>query len=148
MIDFTKAKSCLFVTKKVQKMYEELLAGVPGIHVHSQPHAAPANPHAALDASPHPALDAGSPISEGDSGSEAGMRGQARNEGSLKQRVLNDTLTPEFDEETPKHVWKRLPFKYRRWKANRWKRELCYEDGQLRTFLGGVWNHLLKPAGI
>ena len=33
------------------------------------PHAAPANPHAALDASPHPALDAGSPISEGDSGS-------------------------------------------------------------------------------
>lgn len=66
----------------------------------------------------------------------------------LKERILSDTLTPEFDEETPKKVWKRMPFKYRRWKANRWKRELCYEDGQLRTFLGGVWNHLLKPAGI
>ena len=26
--------------------------------------------------------------------------------------------------------------------------ELCYDDGQLRTFLGGVWNHLLKPASI
>ena len=66
----------------------------------------------------------------------------------LKERILNDTLSPEFSEETPKHVWERVPFKYRRWKANRWKRELCYEDGQLRTFLGGVWNHLLKPAGI
>ena len=71
-----------------------------------------------------------------------------RVEGRLKERVLNDTLNPEFDEETPKRVWKRVPFKYRRWKANRWKRELCYDDGQLRTFLGGVWNHLLKPAGI
>ena len=66
----------------------------------------------------------------------------------MKERILNDTINPEFDEETPKHVWKRVPFKYRRWRANRWKRELCYEDGQLRTFLGGVWNHLLKPAGI
>ena len=66
----------------------------------------------------------------------------------LKQRVLNDTLSPEFSEETPKHVWKRVPFKYKRWKSNSWKRELCYEDGQLRTFMGGVWNHLLKPAGI
>lgn len=66
----------------------------------------------------------------------------------LKERILNDTINPEFSEETPKHVWKRVPFKYRRWKSNSWKRELCYEDGQLRTFLGGVWNHLLKPAGI
>ena len=66
----------------------------------------------------------------------------------LKQRVLNDTLSPEFSEETPKHVWKRVPFKYRRWKANRWKRELCYDDSQWNSFLGGVWNHLLKPAGI
>ena len=66
----------------------------------------------------------------------------------LKERILNDILEPEFSEESPKHVWKRVPFKYRRWKANRWKRELCYEEGQWRTFMGGVWNHLLKPAGI
>lgn len=77
-----------------------------------------------------------------------GLRVQEVQGSEMKQRVLNDTLSPEFSEETPKHVWKRVPFKYRRWKANRWKRELCYEDGQLRTFLGGVWNHLLKPAGI
>lgn len=65
-----------------------------------------------------------------------------------KERILKDTLSPEFDEQLPKDVWKRVPFKYRRWKTNRWKRELCYDDGQLRTFLGGVWNHLLKPASI
>ncbi len=77
-----------------------------------------------------------------------GLRVQEVQGSEMKQRVLNDTLSPEFSEETPKHVWKRVPFKYRRWRANRWKRELCYEDGQLHSFLGGVWNHLLKPAGI
>jgi dTDP-4-amino-4,6-dideoxygalactose transaminase len=50
--------------KHVQKMYEELLADVPGITVHSQPHAA---------------LDAASPKNAGDSGSEAGLSGQAWN---------------------------------------------------------------------
>lgn len=77
-----------------------------------------------------------------------GLRVQEVQGSEMKQRVLNDTMNPEFSEKTPKHVWKRVPFKYRRWKSNSWKRELCYEDGQLRTFLGGVWNHLLKPAGI
>ena len=77
-----------------------------------------------------------------------GLRVQEVQGSEMKQRVLNDTLSPEFSEEMPKHVWKRVPFKYRRWKSNSWKRELCYEDGQLRTFLCGVWNHLLKPAGI
>jgi hypothetical protein len=77
-----------------------------------------------------------------------GLRVQEVQGSEMKQRVLNDTLSPEFSEETPKHVWKRVPFKYRRWRATRWKRELCYEDGQLHCFLGGVWNHLLKPAGI
>ena len=66
----------------------------------------------------------------------------------VKERILKDTLAPEFETKTPKNVWKRVPFKYRRWKANKWKRELCYEDGQWKTFWGGVWNHLLKPAGI
>ena len=66
----------------------------------------------------------------------------------LKERILNDILEPEFSEQSPKHILKRVPFKYRRWKANKWKRELCYVDSQLRTLLGGVWNHMLKPAGI
>lgn len=65
-----------------------------------------------------------------------------------KERILRDTLSPEFAESTPKNVWKRVPFKCRRWKANKWKRELCYDDSQWHSFVGGVWNHLLKPAGI
>lgn len=40
-----------------------------------------------LKGAPHAALDAASPKAEGDSGSEAGMRGQSRNEG-LRPRVL------------------------------------------------------------
>lgn len=65
-----------------------------------------------------------------------------------KERILNDTLAPEFAECPPRFAWKRIPFKYRRWKANQWKRELCYYDDSLRTFLEGVWTHMLKPTEI
>ena len=67
---------------------------------------------------------------------------------SIKQRVLNDILTPEFSEKTPKHVWKRIPFKYRRWKANEWKHELCYKESMCSAFWSGVKNHILKPSSI
>ena len=77
-----------------------------------------------------------------------GLRVQEVQGSEMKQRVLNDTLSPEFDEETPKHVWKRVPFKYRRWKANEWKHELCYNESMSSSFWSGVKNHLLKPASI
>jgi len=67
---------------------------------------------------------------------------------NLKERILNDTLSPEFDGMQPKGLIHRVPFKYRRWKANAWKRELCYAESETSSFWGGVWNHLLKPAGI
>lgn len=66
----------------------------------------------------------------------------------LKDRILNDTLSPEFDEVQPKGLIRRVPFKYRRWKANTWKRELCYAESEKSSFWGGVWNYLLKPASI
>ena len=66
----------------------------------------------------------------------------------LKERVLNDILSREFDEATPKHVWKRVPFKYRRWKANAWKHELCFSDSMKSAFWSGVKNHLMKPSSI
>lgn len=66
----------------------------------------------------------------------------------LKERILYDILKPEFSEPEPKHVWKRIPFKYRRWKANEWKHELCYNESMRSSFWSGVWNHLLKPASI
>ena len=66
----------------------------------------------------------------------------------MKGRVLSDILEPEINEKSPKHVWKRIPFKYRRWKANAWKHELCFNDSMGSAFWSGVKNHLLKPSSI
>lgn len=66
----------------------------------------------------------------------------------LKGRVLSDILEPEINEKSPRHVWKRVPFKYRRWKANAWKHELCFNDSMSSAFWSGVKNHLMKPASI
>lgn len=65
-----------------------------------------------------------------------------------KERILNEILNPEFSESQPKHIWKRIPFKYRRWKANEWKHELCYNESMSSSFWSGVKNHLMKPASI
>ncbi len=66
----------------------------------------------------------------------------------MKGRVLSDIIEPEINEKSPKHVWKRIPFKYRRWKANAWKHELCFNDSMSSAFWSGVKNHLLKPSSI
>lgn len=66
----------------------------------------------------------------------------------LKGRVLSDILEPEINEKSPRNVWKRVPFKYRRWKANAWKHELCFNDSMSSAFWAGVKNHLMKPASI
>lgn len=67
---------------------------------------------------------------------------------ALKERVLNDILHGEFDEIQPKGLFRRLIFKYRRWRANAWKHHLCYKDSLWSAFWSGVWGHLLKPKGI
>lgn len=66
----------------------------------------------------------------------------------LKDRVLKEILTPDFSRELPKSLICRAPFKYRRWKANEWKHELCYNDSMKSAFWSGVWNHIQKPSSI
>lgn len=66
----------------------------------------------------------------------------------LKEKVLNDIINPEFQHEPPKEMFARLSFKYRRWKANDWKRKLCYDESGLSNLISGVWAHLLKPKTI
>lgn len=66
----------------------------------------------------------------------------------LKDRVLNDILNPEFSRESPKGLVARLVFKYRRWKGNAWKHEMCYNESMWSAFWSGVWNHITKPASI
>lgn len=69
-------------------------------------------------------------------------------ESSLKERVLNDIMKPEFEEDVPKRLVARALLRYRRWKANGWKHKLCYEESMWSAFWSGVWNHLLKPSSI
>lgn len=66
----------------------------------------------------------------------------------LKERVLNEILNPEFSEELPKSVIRRVLFKIRRWRGSTWKHKLCYKDSMWSAFWSGVWNHLLKPSSI
>lgn len=66
----------------------------------------------------------------------------------LKDRVLNDILTPEFSEKESGGFVSRAVFKYRRWKANEWKHELCFNDSLWSAFWSGVWGHLQKPGMI
>ena len=67
---------------------------------------------------------------------------------ALKGRVLNDILSPEFSEDTPQKFLPRMIFKYRRWQANAWKQNLCYDDSRFKAFWQGVWGHLLKPGMV
>ena len=67
---------------------------------------------------------------------------------ALKERVLNDMLSPEFSEKEPDSFVFRAVFKYRRWKANAWKHELCFKESLWSAFWSGVVSHLMKPQSI
>lgn len=67
---------------------------------------------------------------------------------SMKDRVLNDILSPEFSEKETGGFIRRAFFKFRRWRANAWKHELCFSESMWSAFWSGVWGHLLKPKSI
>ena len=66
----------------------------------------------------------------------------------MKKMVLDEIISPSFPREEPRNLIPRLVFKYKRWKGNAWKQELCYHDSRVASFFTGVWNHLLKPKTI
>lgn len=66
----------------------------------------------------------------------------------LKNRVLNEILEPEVSGKAPKGFIPRVIFKFRRWRANAWKHQLCYKESMRSAFWSGIKNHLLKPASI
>ncbi|MBQ6957073.1 MAG: nucleotidyltransferase family protein [Bacteroidales bacterium] len=66
----------------------------------------------------------------------------------LKNKVLNEILSPEFTGKTPASVIPRIIFRYRRWRSNEWKHQICYKESMWSAFWSGVWNHLLKPSSI
>ena len=66
----------------------------------------------------------------------------------LKDRVLNDILSPVFNEIEKGGFVRRAFFKFRRWRANAWKHELCFNESMSSAFWSGVKSHLLKPSSI
>lgn len=66
----------------------------------------------------------------------------------LKSRVLEDILEPEFNEKEPFRLLPRVWFRLRRWQANGWKQQLCYNESRWSCFWCGVWSHLLKPSSM
>lgn len=67
---------------------------------------------------------------------------------SLKDKMLQDILEPEFVVEEPKHFFVRLVYKYRRWQGNAWKQNLCFGESRRLFFLRSLWAHLLRPKSI
>lgn len=67
---------------------------------------------------------------------------------SLKQRVVDDILLPKFNGVFPKNIVSRVIYKYKRWKYNSWKRELCFNEDASDAFWSGVWSHIKKPSTI
>ncbi len=60
----------------------------------------------------------------------------------LKDKVLADILSPEYEVATG------IKNMLKRWNGNRWKHKLCYKENMLAAFWYGVWSHLLKPKTI
>ena len=83
-----------------------------------------------------------------DLGFDASIFNRVQFKPQIKERVLNDIMSPEFSEEEPNGLFPRVVFKYRRWKANGWKQELCYKGSRWSAFWFATWNHILKPSSI
>ena len=66
---------------------------------------------------------------------------------ALKDKVLADTLSPEWTTAEPRGFFKRMAYKYRRWQGNAWKQDMCYPESRLETFFTGLWSHIISPKG-
>lgn len=87
-------------------------------------------------------------ICVGDLGFDVNIFPKVQFDPMMKDRVLNDILSPEFNDIERDGFFSRAIFKYRRWKANAWKHELCFNESMASAFWSGVKSHLLKPASI
>lgn len=87
-------------------------------------------------------------ICVGDLGFDAKLFSYVHFNPTLKDRVFHDVLCPEFNEKAPNNFVLRLFYRFKRWKANAWKHDLCYKESMWSAFWSGVWNHLLRPSSI
>ena len=66
----------------------------------------------------------------------------------LKDKVLADIFNPKYSFDEPEYLIPRLVYKFKRWKGNGWKHELCYNESLWSSFWYGLRGHILKPASI
>lgn len=64
----------------------------------------------------------------------------------LKDRVFTDILFPAFGTAEPDGFIKKWVYKYRRWKGNAWKHDLCYGESRWESFWTLLRSHLIKPV--
>lgn len=87
-------------------------------------------------------------ICVGDLGFDVNIFPKEQYDSSLKEKVLNEILTPAIPNEKPQNIFSRVVWKWNRWKANEWKHNLVYKESMWSSFWSGVWGHLLKPSSI
>lgn len=63
----------------------------------------------------------------------------------VKERVLKEILEPEYGIDLPKGLLRSWIYRWHRWKASAWKRELCYNESKWEAFWNSLWLHLLSP---
>ncbi len=66
---------------------------------------------------------------------------------ALADRVLMDTLSPEFNEEKVTGI-KAPIFKFRRWWANGWKHKMVFPESQIAAFVTQLVAHIQKPKTL
>lgn len=67
-------------------------------------------------------------------------------EDKLVERILNDILSPEFNEKENGHLLNAIWVKSRRWWHNRWKHKICFVDSVYSGLVWGIYAKFLKPA--
>lgn len=83
-----------------------------------------------------------------DLGFSAGLFHGVQYQPDVKEKVLKDILFPKYLVNEPTRFIPRLIYKYKRWKGNEWKHEMCYKESMWSAFWSGVWSHLLKPSSL
>ena len=66
----------------------------------------------------------------------------------VKDRVLKEIFACVYQDDRLEGFLTRQVNRYRRWRDNGWKHDLCYKESRWSAFMMGIWGHILKPASI
>lgn len=83
-----------------------------------------------------------------DLGFEASLFPAVQFDSAVKTRVLGEIFAAVYQNDGSMSFLARQQNRYRRWRDNGWKHDLCYRESRWSAFWCGVWGHILKPASI